>query len=197
MARARSKKPIASRSDPGPAPPPARLLAAVGIQQPGADQPGGPLAPPLLQQRPDPARGQQAVGVQEQQVLSPRPARAEVAGPGEADVALPLHQRQARLGPGQRLLHAFPGAAQGPHGLVELTDVEEKGDQVFERERLVEHEAAAKVDQADLAETGAARMQRLVDIVEAEAVPWRDRSLLAQAPEPTEGWTAGYPGNPG
>lgn len=48
-----------------------------------------------------------------------------------------------------------------------------------------------------LADTGAARMQRLVDIVEAEAVPWRERSPLAQAPEPTEGWAAGYPGNPG
>ncbi len=48
-----------------------------------------------------------------------------------------------------------------------------------------------------LAETGAARMQRLVDIVEAEAVPWRERSPLSKGPEPTEGWAAGYPGNPG
>ena len=48
-----------------------------------------------------------------------------------------------------------------------------------------------------LASTGAGRMQRLVDIVEAEAVPWRERSPLAAEPEPTEGWAAGYPGNPG
>ena len=48
-----------------------------------------------------------------------------------------------------------------------------------------------------LAEVGAARMQRLVDIVEAEAVPWRERSPLSKEPEPTEGWAAGYPGNPG
>ena len=47
-----------------------------------------------------------------------------------------------------------------------------------------------------LAETGVARMQRLVDIVEAEAVPWRERSPLARQPEPSEGWTAGYPGLP-
>lgn len=48
-----------------------------------------------------------------------------------------------------------------------------------------------------LADTGVARMQRLVDIVEAEGVPWRERSPLANEPEPTEGWAAGYPGNPG
>jgi tagatose-1,6-bisphosphate aldolase len=48
-----------------------------------------------------------------------------------------------------------------------------------------------------LADVGVARMQRLVDIVEAEAVPWRERSTLAQQPEPTEGWAAGYPGDPG
>ncbi len=48
-----------------------------------------------------------------------------------------------------------------------------------------------------LAEVGAARMQRLVDIVQAEAVPWRERSPLSKEPEPTEGWAAGYPGNPG
>ena len=47
-----------------------------------------------------------------------------------------------------------------------------------------------------LADVGVARMQRLVDIVEAEAVPWRERSPLAQAPEPTEGWSADYPGHP-
>jgi len=48
-----------------------------------------------------------------------------------------------------------------------------------------------------LAETGVERMQRLVEIVEAEAVPWRERSSLARSPEPLEGWAAGYPGNPG
>ena len=41
------------------------------------------------------------------------------------------------------------------------------------------------------------RMQRLVDIVESEATPWRERSPLAQGPGPTEGWYAGYPGDPG
>ena len=48
-----------------------------------------------------------------------------------------------------------------------------------------------------LAGTGVARMQRLVDIVESGAVPWRQRSPLAAEPGPTEGWAAGYPGNPG
>jgi tagatose 1,6-diphosphate aldolase len=48
-----------------------------------------------------------------------------------------------------------------------------------------------------LADTGVARMRRLVDIVEAEGVPWRERSALAAEPEPSEGWTAGYPGYPG
>ncbi|MEX1345756.1 MAG: tagatose 1,6-diphosphate aldolase [Candidatus Limnocylindrales bacterium] len=48
-----------------------------------------------------------------------------------------------------------------------------------------------------LADVGVARMRRLVDIVEAEAVPWRERSPLAQEPGPTEGWAAGYPGDPG
>ena len=45
--------------------------------------------------------------------------------------------------------------------------------------------------------TGVARMQRLVDIVEATAVPWRQRSPLAQEPAPQQGWFAGYPGDPG
>jgi tagatose-1,6-bisphosphate aldolase len=48
-----------------------------------------------------------------------------------------------------------------------------------------------------LADVGVERMRRLVDIVEAEAVPWRERSSLAQEPEPAEGWAAGYPGNLG
>lgn len=48
-----------------------------------------------------------------------------------------------------------------------------------------------------LADIGVARMQRLVDIVEAEAVPWRERSPLAREPEPAEGWAASYPGNLG
>ncbi len=42
---------------------------------------------------------------------------------------------------------------------------------------------------------GAARMQRLVDIVEAEARPWRERSPLLDQPEPGEGWYASYPGS--
>jgi tagatose 1,6-diphosphate aldolase len=44
---------------------------------------------------------------------------------------------------------------------------------------------------------GVARMQRLVDIVEAEGRPWRERSPLVDQPELTEGWYRGYPGNPG
>ena len=48
-----------------------------------------------------------------------------------------------------------------------------------------------------LIDVGAARMQRLVDIVEAEAVPWRERSPLSKEAEPTEGWSAGYKGYPG
>ncbi len=44
---------------------------------------------------------------------------------------------------------------------------------------------------------GVERMQRLVDIVEAEAVPWRERSPLMDEPEPEQGWFAGYPGHPG
>jgi tagatose-1,6-bisphosphate aldolase len=48
-----------------------------------------------------------------------------------------------------------------------------------------------------LAEVGVARMQRLIDIVEAEARPWRHRSPLLDQPAPIEGWYAGYPGNSG
>jgi tagatose-1,6-bisphosphate aldolase len=45
-----------------------------------------------------------------------------------------------------------------------------------------------------LHQTGVARMQRLVDIVESTARPWRERSpLLAQA-EPGPGWYLDYPG---
>ena len=41
------------------------------------------------------------------------------------------------------------------------------------------------------------RMQRLVDIVEAEAVPWRERSPLVAMPALEQGWYASYPGEPG
>jgi len=41
------------------------------------------------------------------------------------------------------------------------------------------------------------RMRRLVEIVESEATPWRERSLLAKGPGPAEGWYAGYSGDPG
>jgi tagatose 1,6-diphosphate aldolase len=40
---------------------------------------------------------------------------------------------------------------------------------------------------------GVPRMQRLVDIVEAVAVPWRKRSPLLDQPAPTEGWYLDYP----
>ncbi len=41
---------------------------------------------------------------------------------------------------------------------------------------------------------GVGRMQRLVDIVQAEARPWRDRSPLLDQPEPGQGWYTDYPG---
>jgi tagatose-1,6-bisphosphate aldolase len=41
---------------------------------------------------------------------------------------------------------------------------------------------------------GVERMQRLVDIVEDTARPWRDRSPLLDQAEPGEGWYADYPG---
>jgi len=44
---------------------------------------------------------------------------------------------------------------------------------------------------------GVARMQRLVDIVDSEARPWRERSPLVDQPELGEGWYVGYPGHPG
>lgn len=44
---------------------------------------------------------------------------------------------------------------------------------------------------------GVARMQRLVDIVEREGRPWRERSALASQETLAEGWYAGYPGNLG
>ena len=44
---------------------------------------------------------------------------------------------------------------------------------------------------------GVARMQRLVDIVEAEARPWRERSTLLDQGQPGEGWYTDYPGNGG
>jgi tagatose-1,6-bisphosphate aldolase len=45
-----------------------------------------------------------------------------------------------------------------------------------------------------LATEGVARMQRLVDIVEREARPWRERSPLRTLPEPSESWYLDYPG---
>jgi tagatose 1,6-diphosphate aldolase len=48
-----------------------------------------------------------------------------------------------------------------------------------------------------LATEAVARMQRLVDIVESEARPWRERSPLPAQIVLREGWYAGYPGNPG
>jgi tagatose-1,6-bisphosphate aldolase len=45
-----------------------------------------------------------------------------------------------------------------------------------------------------LATEGVARMQRLVDIVEREGRPWRERSPLATQAEPGEGWYRDYPG---
>ena len=48
-----------------------------------------------------------------------------------------------------------------------------------------------------LATEAVARMQRLVDIVESEARPWRARSSLPAQVSLGEGWYTGYPGNPG
>jgi len=48
-----------------------------------------------------------------------------------------------------------------------------------------------------LATEAVARMQRLVDIVESEARPWRERSSLPAQVALDEGWYTGYPGNPG
>lgn len=45
-----------------------------------------------------------------------------------------------------------------------------------------------------LAGEGVARMQRLVDIVEREAQPWRERSPLRNQPEPGATWFLDYPG---
>jgi hypothetical protein len=44
-----------------------------------------------------------------------------------------------------------------------------------------------------LATEGVARMRRLVDIVEREARPWRERSPLAGRAELAEGWYRDYP----
>ncbi len=46
-----------------------------------------------------------------------------------------------------------------------------------------------------LASVGVARMQRLVDIVESEARPWRERSPLLEHVVLAEGWYTDYPGN--
>ena len=53
---------------------------------------------------------------------------------------------------------------------------------------------AAPERDAWLASEGVARMQRLVDIVESEARPWRARSPLVGGDALAEGWYAGYPG---
>ena len=45
-----------------------------------------------------------------------------------------------------------------------------------------------------LSTEGVARMQRLVDIVEREATPWRNRSPLADQPDPGEEWYLDYAG---
>ncbi len=46
-----------------------------------------------------------------------------------------------------------------------------------------------------LASVGVARMQRLVDIVESGARPWRERSPLLEHAPLAEGWYTDYPGN--
>lgn len=48
--------------------------------------------------------------------------------------------------------------------------------------------------EAWLASEGVARMQRLVDIVEREGTPWRQRSTLGSQAEPGEGWYRDYLG---
>ena len=48
-----------------------------------------------------------------------------------------------------------------------------------------------------LESVGVERMRRIVDIVEAEAKPWRERSSLLDEPEPKQGWYTDYPGHPG
>jgi tagatose-1,6-bisphosphate aldolase len=48
--------------------------------------------------------------------------------------------------------------------------------------------------EAWLASEGVARMRRLVDIVERDARPWRERSPLGAQEEPTEGWYRDYLG---
>jgi tagatose-1,6-bisphosphate aldolase len=45
-----------------------------------------------------------------------------------------------------------------------------------------------------LASEGVARMRRLVDIVEREGKPWRERSPLRNQPEPGATWFLDYPG---
>jgi tagatose 1,6-diphosphate aldolase len=45
-----------------------------------------------------------------------------------------------------------------------------------------------------LASEGVARMRRLVDIVEREGRPWRDKSPLLSQADPGEGWYLEYPG---
>jgi len=50
------------------------------------------------------------------------------------------------------------------------------------------------VREAWLAGVGVERMQRLVDIVEREGRPWRERSPLRTQDEPREGWYQDYPG---
>lgn len=45
-----------------------------------------------------------------------------------------------------------------------------------------------------LASEGVARMQRLVDIVERDAWPWREQSPLGRQDEPGEDWFRDYPG---
>ena len=45
-----------------------------------------------------------------------------------------------------------------------------------------------------LASEAVTRMQRLVDIVDREARPWRERSPLTDQPRPGQGWYLDYPG---
>ena len=45
-----------------------------------------------------------------------------------------------------------------------------------------------------LASEAVTRMQRLVDIVDREARPWRERSPLTHQPQPGQGWYLDYPG---
>ena len=112
------------------------LVAPVGIAHATPEHPVVTERPGFGQEGRDCARCETTVGVEQQQVASPRPARPHVAASREPDVAVPAHQDQPRIGrsPASKLRADF--------GRIAVVDQNELGDPFLVRgEHRLDREA--------------------------------------------------------